>query len=221
MSFISTILQKANNSKNHMDQNHNTDHFDSSWGCPWRQQDHLNQLQYIVYPIVCILNRDLVDGAWSDLVHPDQNLLHQNLFLSVHPKTKVKLLKNKYFDCSYLWTYELIREHTCLANLTLGRLDLIIHSPCPGWSPGSTTGFRSAFKWSKPSLAPFFESWWHPPMTSVAFLLDIYFRRIYNSFPFSSATIENCTFHNFSIIITKRDFSIELFPSHFLISILF
>ena len=119
---------------------------------------------------------------------------------------------------SYFWSYELIREHTCLASLTLGRLDLIIHSPCPGWSPCSTAGFWSTFKRSKPSLAPFLKSWWHPSTTSVAFLLDINFRWIYNPLPFSSTTIENCPFHNFSIIITERDFSIGLSSSHFLIS---
>ena len=203
-----------------MDRSHSTGHIGSSLDYSWRQRDHLSQLQCIFYPIACILNKDLVDEAWSNLVHPDRNLLHPNPFLLVHPKMKVRLLKVQIDYNLYFWTYELIWEHTCLASLTLGRLDLIIYCPCPGWSPCSTARFRSTFKRSKPSLAPFFKSWWHPSTTSVAFLLDIDFRWINNPLPFSSATIENSSFHNFSIIISKRDFSIEVSSSHFLISTL-
>ena len=218
VSFIILLQTINHSSKNHMDRSHNTHHIGSSLGYSWRQQGHLILLQYIFYPTACTLNKGLVDEAWLSLVHPDRNLLHPNPFLLVHPKINVRLLKVQIDYNLYFWTYELIWEHTCLTSLTLSRLDLIIDSPCPGWSPCSTTGFWSAFKRSKPSLAPFFKSWWHPSTTSVALLLDINFRWIYNPFPFSSATIENCTFHNFSIIICQRNFSIWPSPSHFKIS---
>ena len=104
------------------------------------------------------------------------------------------------------WTYELIWKYTYFTSLALSRLNLIIHGPCPRWSPCSTTVCSGAFKRTKPSLTPFFDSRWHPTMALVTCLAIIYLIYIYNAFP-EWATTENCTFHNFSVIISKRNFS--------------
>ena len=53
----------------------------SSTVYPCRQQGRQDLLLYIAFPTVYIVSRDLVDEAWSNLVHPVQNLLRLNLFL--------------------------------------------------------------------------------------------------------------------------------------------
>lgn len=103
-------------------------------------------------------------------------------------------------------TYQLIWKNTSSTILTLSRLNLIINSPCPGWRPCSATGSCSAFERTEPSFTPFFDDWQNPTRTIVTSLFIIDLILEYGASPFSIATIENCKFHNFSVIIGKRDF---------------
>ena len=118
-------------------------------------------------------------------------------------------------------TYELIWQNTGSAILALRGLDLVIYSPCPGWCPCSSTWFRCAFEWAKPSFTPFLKSWRHPVVTSIAFLFHIDLRSIDNPFPFSATTIKNCAPHYFSIIICQRNFSFGIFTGHLKLIIFF